>query len=223
MALKQQAVYLYRICIRPLVWFSIPFFRVVARLFSLWVAELVRNTPPQTTLHHYLGVIVNLLPDSQVGLARAEWHRASLGRLGRAPAFLPHVVISNPGNVQIGNMVAINYFTMIVAFAKITIGNDVLIGPSVLIHSGNHRYTNLEINIREQGHEHAPIDIEDDVWIGGHAVILAGTRIGYGAIVAAGAVVTKDVEPYAIVAGVPAKKIGDRKKSGIEQGPVAQS
>jgi acetyltransferase-like isoleucine patch superfamily enzyme len=216
MALKQQVANLCRICIRLLVWLSLPFFRGAARLFSLWLVELVRSTPPQTTLHHYLGVMVNLMQDSQVGLARADWHRAALGKLGRAPAFSPHVVISNPRNVVIGDTVAINYFTMIVAFAKITIGNDVLIGPYVLIHSGNHRFTDPEVSIREQGHERAPIDIEDDVWIGGHAVILAGTRIGYGAIVAAGAVVTKDVEPYAIVAGVPAKKIGNRKKIGAQ-------
>jgi acetyltransferase-like isoleucine patch superfamily enzyme len=213
MALKRQLVGIVRICIRPLVWLLMPFFRVAARLFPLFLAELVRGVSPQTTLYQHLGIWVNLMSDSQAGPLRAEWHRANLGKLGRDPVFLPHVTIANPQDVEIGHTVAINYFTMIVAFAKITIGNNVLIGPHVLIHSGNHRFADPKINIREQGHEQAPIDIEDDVWIGGHAVILPGTRIGCGAIVAAGAVVTKDVEPYAIVAGVPAKKIGTRNEN----------
>jgi acetyltransferase-like isoleucine patch superfamily enzyme len=212
MALKHNAAKLFRICIRPLVQLSLPFFRVASRLFSLWMAELVRCTSPGTTLYQHLGVCINLMSDSQGGLLRSEWHRASLGKLGCDSAFSPHVTIANPQDVEIGDTVAINSFTMIVAFAKITIGNDVLIGPYVLIHSGNHRFADPEAKIREQGHDLAPIDIEDGVWIGGHAVILPGTRIGRGAIVAAGAVVTKDVEPYTIVAGVPAKKIGERKK-----------
>jgi galactoside O-acetyltransferase len=62
-----------------------------------------------------------------------------------------------------------------------------------------------------QGHDGGKIIIEDGVWIGSNAVVLPNTRIGKASIIAAGAVVTKDVEPYSIVAGVPAKKIKDRK------------
>jgi maltose O-acetyltransferase len=62
------------------------------------------------------------------------------------------------------------------------------------------------------GCESAPVVIEDFAWISCRTVVLPGTRIGKGAVVAAGAVVTKDVEPYSIVAGVPAKKIGERSR-----------
>ncbi len=211
MVAKHHITKLLRICIRPLLWVSLPFFRIAARLFSLCLVELVRIARPGTALHQHLGLFVNLISNNQAGMMREEWHRPALGKLGRDPTFLPHVTIANPQEVEIGDVVAINSFTIIVAFAKITIGNYVLIGPHVLIHSGNHRYADPESKIRDQGHEQAPIYIEDDVWIGGHAVILPGTRIGRGAVVAAGAVVTKDVRPYEVVAGVPAKKIGERK------------
>ena len=63
-----------------------------------------------------------------------------------------------------------------------------------------------------QGHLYGEIVIEDDVWIAANCTITPGTRIGHGAVVGAGAVVTRDVEPYAIVGGVPAHVIGSRRK-----------
>ena len=145
------------------------------------------------------------------GGMRAGWYRSRLNALGENPVFSPHVQIANPERVEIGDNVAINYFAMIVAFGRIEIGNDVLIGPHVMIHSGNHKYSDPNAKIRNQDHCYKPITIGDDVWIGAHAIILQGTSIGRGAVVGAGAVVNKDIEPYTVVAGVPATKIGERK------------
>ena len=74
-----------------------------------------------------------------------------------------------------------------------------------------------------QGHLYGEIVIEDDVWIAANCTITPGTRIGHGAVVGAGAVVTRDVEPYAIVGGVPARVIKQRddktdSKTGLEEG-----
>ena len=69
----------------------------------------------------------------------------------------------------------------------------------------SHAYDTREIPIIDQGYYDAPIVVEDDVWIGFGAIILAGVTIGRGAIIGAGSVVNKDVPPYAIVGGVPAK------------------
>ena len=91
--------------------------------------------------------------------------------------------------------------------AKITIKDDVLIGPRVFIASFNHNLKKNNIPVRLQGDTGKPIVIGEDVWVGAHAIILAGVKIGKGAVIGAGSVVTKDVEPYAIVAGVPAKFI----------------
>lgn len=85
----------------------------------------------------------------------------------------------------------------------ISIGNNVLIGHNVVLATINHGE-----KPEERGDMYLkPIVIEDDVWIGANATVLQGVTIGKGAIVAAGAVVTKDVEPYTVVGGVPARFI----------------
>jgi acetyltransferase-like isoleucine patch superfamily enzyme len=87
-----------------------------------------------------------------------------------------------------------------------------MVGPDVAFLSENHRFDNLQEPIGWQGFtERKPPRIEDGVWIGLRATILAGKVVGEGAIVAACAVVTKDVAPYAIVGGNPAVVIGSRR------------
>lgn len=89
----------------------------------------------------------------------------------------------------------------------IHIGEGCLIGPGVVMRTADHRYDNSYKFIGEQGHITRNINIQDDVWIGANAVILGGVHIGQGAVIGAGAVVTKDVPEMAIAAGVPAKII----------------
>jgi len=115
-------------------------------------------------------------------------------------------------SIEIGDNVSFNSNVMVNANegGKIKIGNDVMVGPNVVFRSSNHIFSNRNILIRNQGHKKGFINIKDDVWIGANVVILADVTIGKGAVVAAGAVVTKDVLDYAVVAGVPAKKIGSR-------------
>lgn len=95
----------------------------------------------------------------------------------------------------------------------IRIGNNVLIGQSVNMHSESHVMTDASTLIRNQGISYQGIQIEDDVWIGSKASILDGVAIGTGAVIGAGAVVTKSIPPYSIVVGVPAKVIGSRDKN----------
>ena len=93
----------------------------------------------------------------------------------------------------------------------IRIGKQVAIGPGTVLRAANHCFDSLEKPIMLQGHLYGEIVIEDDVWIAANCTITPGTRIGHGAVVGAGAVVTRDVEPYAIVGGVPARVIGSRR------------
>lgn len=93
------------------------------------------------------------------------------------------------------------------------IGNQVTIGPNVVIETATHNHERVDIPIAEQGLSFKPITIEDDVWIAANAVITQGVTVGRGSIVGAGAVVTKDVEPYTVVGGVPAKRIRSRQNS----------
>ncbi|NQT71165.1 MAG: acyltransferase [Chloroflexi bacterium] len=117
--------------------------------------------------------------------------------------------------IVIGNNVFFNTNVMINADmgGEIIVGDNVIVGPNVVIRASNHRYKNTNIPIREQGHKSGKIIINNDVWIGANSVILPDVTIEKGSIVAACAVVAKDVNAYTIVGGVPAKLIGTRKGS----------
>ncbi len=93
---------------------------------------------------------------------------------------------------------------------RIVVGPRAAIGTGSVLRAANHRFDRLDIPIMDQGHEPGVIEIGEDVWIGANCVVTPGVRVGRGAIVGAGAVVTRDVEPFAIVAGVPARPIGRR-------------
>jgi len=96
---------------------------------------------------------------------------------------------------------------------RVVIGDDVMMGPDCAIYTRNHRFDRLDVPMIEQGMaEPRPVVIQSDVWIGGQVIILPGCTIGQGAVVGAGAVVTRDVPPCAIVAGNPARVIGDRRE-----------
>lgn len=94
----------------------------------------------------------------------------------------------------------------------VRIGRFVMMGPECVIYTRNHRFAETDRPMCVQGFtEYRPVVIGDDVWIGGRVTILPGVRIGSGAVIGAGSVVTKDVESYRIVAGNPAREIGRRK------------
>lgn len=117
----------------------------------------------------------------------------------------------NMKKIIIGNKVSINrncsfYASYHIKDAFIKIGNNVAFGPNVTIFGAGHDYTNLELPDAA-----ATVEIGDNVWVGGNATILSGVKIGDGAVIAAGSVVLKDVEPWTVVAGVPAKKIKERE------------
>ena len=88
---------------------------------------------------------------------------------------------------------------------KCVIGNDVMMGPHCTVYSRNHRFDDTSRTMRGQGfQEEKPVIIGDDVWIGGHVILLPGVRVGSHSIIGDGAVVTKDVPEWAVVAGNPA-------------------
>jgi acetyltransferase-like isoleucine patch superfamily enzyme len=115
-------------------------------------------------------------------------------------------------NIHAGDDVSLGYRPMLMAaLSEIHIGNKVMFGPFVSIIGGGHNTVEVG-SFMFDVHEKRPGDdlgvtIEDDVWVGAHAVILRGVTIKRGAIIAAGAVVSKSVPPYAIAAGVPARVI----------------
>ncbi len=117
-------------------------------------------------------------------------------------------------NISIGNDVSLgNRAQIIAARSIIEIGNHVMFGPEVTIRGGDHRIDVIGRFMKDVGnHEKRACDdlgvrVCDDVWIGTRAIILHGVTIGRGSVVAAGAVVTRSVPPYAVVAGVPSRVI----------------
>lgn len=122
--------------------------------------------------------------------------------------FQEGVYIGDGTKVQIGQHVEINENVFI---QGATIGDYVMIAPNVVLLNSIHKIDRTDIPIILQGKEHglSPI-IENDVWIGRNAIIMPGVRISKGAIVGAGAVVTKNVASYTVVGGIPAKLIRKR-------------
>lgn len=116
------------------------------------------------------------------------------------------------GSIQIGDNFGINYNSQLGAsFGKIVIGNNCAIAGNCVLRASNHNFDNPDIPFNKQGHIYGEIILEDDVWIASNCVITANTKIGKSSVIGAGAVVTKDVESYSIMGGVPAKLIKKRK------------
>ena len=107
--------------------------------------------------------------------------------------------------MMIGNHTRIGLHNTIIG--PVEIGSHVNLAQGITVTALNHNFDDTQKRIDEQGVSTIPVTIEDDVWVGANAVILPGVTIGNHCVVAAGAVVTKDVPPHSLVAGVPAKVI----------------
>jgi acetyltransferase-like isoleucine patch superfamily enzyme len=119
------------------------------------------------------------------------------------------VVISTSenGKICIGSNVYIGEYSILASNKEIEIGNNVLISPHNDIVDFNHIYKDINRPVNEQGIIAKKITIEEDVWIGSGSKVLMGVTIGKGAVIGAGSVVTKDVRPYEVATGNPAKTI----------------
>lgn len=131
--------------------------------------------------------------------------RAAGAKVGKRVVFYPQVWIAPPFGVEIGDDVDLAKGVLIAASGCVVIGERTLIGYDTKIISANHVIPPNQGQIFGAGHSKEKVIIGSDVWIGANCVILPGVEVGVGAIIGAGAVVTKDVPAYAIVAGVPAK------------------
>jgi len=117
----------------------------------------------------------------------------------------------------VGARSCIGALSWIGASGHVTIGVDVMVGPRVTILPENHVFDSIECSMKSQGVVRRRIVIEDDCWIGAGSSILAGVRIGRGSIIAAGAVVARDVPPQTIVGGVPARVLKYRDPAENER------
>jgi len=190
-------------------------------------------------LKSYLIFVVQNIPGMSGSYLRYVIYRPLLGKCGNNVHFPLGVYIKGYKNIELGNNISfssenrlyaesvtkesrikignnVNFNTNVMVNAdnmgEIIIGNDVMIGPNTVFRSANHEFRDPAKLIRLQGHTKGTIIVGNGVWIGANCVVLTKVNIGRGAVIGAGAVVTKDVADFEIVAGVPAKKIGSRLK-----------
>lgn len=161
-------------------------------------------------LEEYVAWIVRYLPGFEGFTLRYLFLKLICKKINSFPFIFPGAFFQHSYGIEAGKNLNVNRGVHIYGRGGIKFGDYVLIGPNVVITSSQHRYTIKNTPILFQGHEKKAVVIGNDVWIGANAVILPGVTIGDGAIIGAGAVVTADIEPYAIVGGVPARKIGER-------------
>ena len=188
-------------------------------------------------LEDWMAALLAAVPGRAGRLLRRWYYGWALAASGERLSIGRGVEIGCPGNIELGGDIylvegavlracgesrlrisgrfAANGNARVIAdFGEIEIGRGVMLGPNVVIRASNHATSQIELPIWEQGQTGGRIVIGDDVWIGANAVIVPNVTIGSHVIVAAGAVVTRDVPDYAVVAGVPARVVSDRRGGG---------
>ena len=151
---------------------------------------------------------------SRVKGALMRWRGASIGA---RPKIWRDVWVDDYRKLSIGDDVSVGKSAMLICIGGVTIGNQVMIAHGSQIISAGHRMPSVGESMRFSGLDAAPIVIEDGAWVGAGAIVLPGITIGSGSVVAAGSVVTKDVSPNTVVAGVPSTVIATR--SGMLENP----
>jgi len=161
------------------------------RWFIRLLAPLYQHRGKHSVIHH------------SARMDTPPYRKFSLGDYSVIESF---ACINNAvGDVMIGDHTRIGLHNTIIG--PVTIGSHVNLAQGITVTALNHNFENSKKRIDEQGVSTSAVVIEDDIWIGANAVILPGVTIGHHSVVAAGAVVTKDVPPHSLVAGVPAKVI----------------
>jgi acetyltransferase-like isoleucine patch superfamily enzyme len=171
--------------------------RYSGHLFHIWMEE-------------YAGWFARNLPSMEGMLVRYGLYKLLFKKIESFALIYPGVYFTHTYGIEIGSRFSVNSGTILDGRGGIKIGNGVMIGPHAAIYSSGHNFAELDRPMTSLDHIMAPVVISDDVWIGAHVCIPGGITIGRGAIIAAGAVVVKDVEAYTIVAGVPAHSHGKR-------------
>jgi len=164
----------------------------------------------------FLAEVAKYIPNPIGNEIRVRIMKKFFKRLGKNVVICEGVVFKHPENIEIGDNVSLNEFCYLHGIGGLKIGNNVRIAPYVCIYTHNHKFDDRSKLIVEQGLEKKPVVIEDDCWIGSNVIILAGVKIGKGSVIGAGSVVTKDIPPYSVAVGVPAKVIRKRGERASE-------
>ena len=159
-----------------------------------------------------ISAIVFILPRHKLfNIVKSNFLRLLSAKIGKHITYYPGIKISPGTNLKLGDHVDLAWGVLITTAGGVEIGDRTLVGYNTMIFSANHVIPPGIDKIFYAGHEKKKVTIANDVWIGAGCIILPGVSIGEGAIVAAGSIVTKNVEPFSMVAGVPARLIKNRE------------
>jgi acetyltransferase-like isoleucine patch superfamily enzyme len=215
---------LLSVCLRRLAWLL----RGSAKLFFLQRKLRIVFMAPGVNLRHAAmirfgrgvtidrGVIIDALSTDGV-------------EIGDNVAIGPYCVIkasllSHLGKgFHIGRHSSLDAYSFVGAGGGVWVGDRVIMGQHISFHAENHNFELVDRPIREQGITGRGIVIDDDCWVGSNVTFLDGVHVGTGSVIAAGAVVTKDVPPYSVAAGIPARVINTRRRSESSRIPSAGS
>lgn len=153
---------------------------------------------------HFVLLFTNWLPDNVIFLRLRGWlAQPFFGECGPDLRLGRHLTFYNPSRIKIGAHIYLAYGCMFLAGAEeIRIGDEVIMGPYCVLASEDHLRKNN--SFRYGSTSTAPITVERGCWLGAHVVVTAGTTVGQGTLVAAGAVVTKNIPDYVLAGGIPA-------------------
>lgn len=182
---------------------------------SLWRRLHVVSVRLKIKARKALSLMKNMLDNKNYYIDKsAILENEALIEIGQGAEIKEGVIIKTYDNkVIIGKNVQLNPFSVIYGGSGVIIGDNVIMAPHCMVAAGNHNHRQLEQPMRfAPSVSRGPIVIEDDVWIGANCTIVDGVRIGKGAVVGANSVVNRDVPPYAVVGGVPAKMLADRRE-----------
>ena len=152
----------------------------------------------------HLSEKLNRIPFADREALQAAWAELTGATVDPTFSLIPPVYSDHGLNIRVGKRVFINQCCMLMDIGGIDIGDDVMLGPAVRLITSGHP---LDPGLRRKQILAAPISIDSNVWLGAGATVLHGVTVGRDSVVAAGAVVTRDVPPATLVAGVPARAV----------------
>ncbi len=184
-----------------------------------WVVHaILRAVPLKSERWYWFREAVTFLPGGLGTVVRRTFYNAYFHRPGADITVVAGAYIEDPQCIDCGDRATFGRNSWISAGGGLRIGNDVGIGPGVIIHTANHNYLDANKPFFQQGHTLKPVEIEDDVWLAAGVIIVPGTRIGRGAVISAGSVISGSIEPFSLMVGFPARRIGVRGSGGSPNG-----
>lgn len=179
---------------------------------------LNRLNKPNKIIYFLCIVINSIWYKIENALQRARYIRyiPKFNEVGNEIILDKDIYFNKPYNISIGDGTFIGQNVVLNAIEEISFGENCAIAAGSYFMTWNHIINDRTIELRVTGKEAEPINVKDGAWVGYNSVILPGVTIGNGAVVAAGAVVTKDVPDWTVVGGVPATPIAIRTDDGLE-------